>query len=123
MITLELDRKKKKIFVKEASDVSSLQNGYYGSMQRGIISLSPEEALYILDIRNGKCHDDAGNAYSFNDIANVFIKTKKLLARYLTLKDWRDKGLMLRSASEATGNYGRTVLKKYTKSDFHLDSF
>jgi tRNA-intron lyase len=63
------------------------------------------------------------NPYSFNDVAAKFPKNKKLLARYLTFKDWRDKGLMLRSASEAEGNYGRTVLKSYESSDFHLAAY
>ncbi len=109
--------------VKEPSDVSSLQNGFYGQMIKGVIYLSPEEALYIMDIRNGKCYDDAGNPFSFNDIAALFLKNKKLLARCLTYKDWRDKGLVLRDISEAEGGYGRTVLKKYTSAPFTLDAF
>ena len=116
LIKLELDRKKRSIMVKEPADVSSLQNGFYGQMKRGVIYLSPEEALYVMDIRNGKCYDDAGNPFSFNDIAALFLKNKKLLARCLTYKDWRDKGLVLRDISEAEGGYGRTVLKKYTSA-------
>lgn len=123
MIRLELNRKKDQILVKEPSHVSSLQNGFYGIMEKGIISLSPEEALYIMDIRNGKCYDEPGNQYSFNDVAALFLKNKKLLARYLTFKDWRDKGLMLRNAAEAKGSYGRTILKKYTSSKFKIDAY
>lgn len=123
MIKLELDRKKRSLFVREPADVSSLQNGFYGQMKKGIIYLSPEEALYVMDIRNGKCFDEVGNPFSFNDVVFLFLKNKKLLARYLTYKDWRDKGLVLRSISEAEGSYGRTVLKRYTSSDFKLDSF
>ena len=122
MIKLELDRKKGQITVKEPSDVSSLQNGFYGTIKKGIIALSPEEALYIMDIRNGRCYDEAGNQHSFNDVASLY-SNEKLLARYLTYKDWRDKGLMLRDASEAEGNYGRTVLKKYESSSFNLASY
>ena len=123
MIKLELDRKKRLLFVKEPSDVSSLQNGFYGQMKKGIIYLSPEEALYVMDIRNGRCYDDVGNEYSFNDVSSLFLKDKKLLARYLTYKDYRDKGLVLRGVHEADGNYGRTVLSRYTSSSFSLDSF
>jgi tRNA-intron lyase len=123
MIKLELDRKKGTIAVKEPSDVSSLQNGFYGKMKKGVVYLSPEEALYIMDIRNGRCYDEAGNQHSFNDVASLFPKNKKLIARYLTFKDWRDKGLMLCSASEAEGNYGRTVLKKYESSGFKLAAY
>ena len=121
MIKLELDRKT--IQVKEPSDVSSLQNGFYGSMNKGIITLTPEEALYIMDIRNGRCFDSAGNGYSFNQVALRYLKTRKFLARYLTYKDWRDKGLILRPVTEAEGNYGRTVLLKYESSKFKVDSY
>ncbi len=121
MIRLELDRKA--IVVKEASDVTSLQNGFYGQMKKGIITLAPEEALYVMDIRNGRCYDKAGNNYSFNDVASFFLKEKKLLAKYLTYKDWRDKGLVLRPPQEAEGNYGRTVLSRYESSKFRIDAF
>ncbi|MBI5046231.1 hypothetical protein HZC07_00680 [Candidatus Micrarchaeota archaeon] len=76
MIKLEFDRKKKILAVKEPADVSSLQNGHYGNMKKGRIYLSPEEALYVMDIRNGKCYDDVGNTFSFNDIAAYFVKKK-----------------------------------------------
>jgi len=122
MIKLELDRKKATIKVKEPSDVTSLQKGFYGQLKRGIIQLSPEEALYIMDIRNGRCHDEAGNTYSFNHVASIFMKGK-LLARYLTYKDWRDKGLILRSPTEAEGSYGRTAVKRYASSKFSLAAF
>jgi len=123
MIELELHRKKNEILVKEPSNVTSLSNGFYGEMKKGIIYLSPEEALYIMDIRNGRCHDESGNTYTFNDLAGRFSDNKKFLAKYLTYKDWRDKGLILRSVNEAEGNYGRSVLKKYASSDFKLDSY
>src|SRR5512143_1041846 len=123
MIRLELDRKKRSLAVKEPSDVSSLQNGFYGQMRRGVIHLSPEEALYVMDIRNGRCYDPAGNEYRFNEVASMFLRNRKLLARYLTYKDYRDKGLVLRGLDEADGNYGRSVSIKYASSDFELDSF
>ncbi len=123
MIRLELDRKAKSVEVREPSDVSSLQNGFYGQMNKGIISLSPEEALYVMDIRNGKCHDTNGNSCTFNTIASLFISNKKLLARYLTYKDWRDKGLIARDISEATGKYGRYSVKKYTGGKFEPDAY
>ena len=123
MIKLELDRKKRQLRVLEPSDVSSLQNGFYGQMKRGIIYLSPEEALYIMDIRNGRCYDRAGNEYRFNEVASMFLRNRKLLARYLTYKDYRDKGLIPRGISEAEGNYGRSVSVKYKSADFSLDSY
>ena len=123
MIRLELDRKKRQLSVREPADVSSLQNGFYGTMKKGVIYLTPEEALYVMDIRNGHCYDGAGNESQFNETAMLFLKNRKLLARYLTYKDWRDKGLILRPMAEAEGNYGRSVTIKYASADFSLDSF
>jgi tRNA-intron lyase len=123
MIKLELDRKKRSLCVKEPSDVSSLQNGFYGQMKKGIICLSAEEALYVMDIRNGRCYDDVGNEFHFNEVASLYLRNRKLLARYLTYKDYRDKGLVLRGVNEADGNYGRSISIKYASSDFSLDSF
>ncbi len=123
MIKLELDRKKRSLCVKEPADVSSLQNGFYGQMKKGVIFLAPEEALYIMDIRNGRCFDVVGNEYSFNSVASLFIREKKILARYLTYKDYRDKGLIIRDVREAKGGYGRTVLKPYAGGELAFDAF
>ncbi len=92
-------------------------------MKRGVIYLGPEEALYVMDIRNGRCYDAVGNEYRFNEVASLFLRNRKLLARYLTYKDYRDKGLVLRGVDEAEGNYGRSVSVKYASSDLSLDSF
>ena len=74
MIRLELNRKKKEITVEEPSNVTSLQNGFYGNMKKGVIYLSPAEALYVMDIRNGKAYDEAGNIYSFNETSQPIRK-------------------------------------------------
>ncbi|MDD5760392.1 MAG: tRNA-intron lyase [Desulfobulbaceae bacterium] len=118
-----MDRKTGDIRAKEPEDVSSLQNGHYGIMKKGIITLKPEETLYILDIRNGKAFDESGNTYTFNDVASLFLKQKKILARYLTYKDWRDKGLVLRHMDEVEEHYGRMTPKQYKKSEFKFDSY
>ncbi|MGV8176670.1 MAG: tRNA-intron lyase [Candidatus Bilamarchaeaceae archaeon] len=123
MLKLELDRKKKKVYVREPEEVSSLANGFYGIQKKSVIELFPEEVLYIMDIRNGKCLDTSLNAYSFNDVAELFAKNRKFLARYLTYKDWRDKGLFIRPIDEAHGNYGRGSRKKYSSVKFQLDKY
>jgi tRNA-intron lyase len=123
MIKLELNKKRNEIWVREPADVTSMQNGFYGTMKKGEILLNPEEVLYIMDIRNGKCYDAAGNTYTFNDVASLFLKNRKILARYLTYKDWRDKGLVARYAEEAEGAYGRTSVKKYRGGKLRLDKF
>jgi tRNA-intron endonuclease len=123
MIKLELNRQTHEIVVKDPAEVTSLQNGFYGEMKKGVIYLKPEEALYIMDIRNGRCFDEVGNTYTFNDLASLWLKEKKILARYLTYKDWRDKGLIIRYADEASGNYGRAISKQYKSVDFRLPSY
>lgn len=123
MIQLELNRKKKTVMVSEPASVSSLVNGFYGDKKKGILSLKPEEVLYLMDIRNGRCNDEAGNSFNFNDLAMLYIKTPKLLARYMTYKDWRDKGLILRNADEAEGNYGMSVIKKYKNGRLEIGRF
>ncbi len=123
MIKLELNKKRKEIWVRDPADVTSMQNGFYGKMNRGEVLLNPEEVLYVMDIRNGRCYDEAGNKYTFNDIASLYQKNKKFLARYLTYKDWRDKGLVARHAEEADGSYGRTSISKYKGGKLKLDKF
>ncbi|MFH1221613.1 MAG: tRNA-intron lyase [Candidatus Micrarchaeota archaeon] len=123
MIKLELNRKTKDIYAVDPADVTSLQNGFYGKQQVEKRLLAPEEVLYILDIRNGKCFDEVGNSYTFNEVAALYLKEKKFLARYLTYKDWRDKGLIARYAEEAVGSYGRSGAKKYRTDKLKLDKF
>ena len=116
-ITIEFNKKSKELTVAEPESVSSLQNGHYGVMRSGVIHLSPEEALYLMDIRNAKCYDEKGNELLFNDLAR-HLYSKKLMARYFTYKDWKDRGLMARPVEEARGNYGKNPMKKYPSGKF-----
>jgi tRNA-intron endonuclease len=121
-VKMNVDTEKRVVTVSEPESVSSLVNGFYGTMKKGVITLTPEEALYLIDIRNARCYDKNGNEYKFNDIAGLF-KTKKQMARYFTYKDWRDRGLVARPVSEITRDYGRSAVKKYPSSEFALDKY
>jgi tRNA-intron lyase len=121
-VSLEFDPKHKRVIVSEPESVSSLVNGYYGHMHKGIISLFPEEALYLMDIRNARCHDMAGNEYKFNDIAAAF-ESRKQMARYFTYKDWRDRGMIARQVSEICEKFGRNSMKKYPGGKFEMNRF
>ncbi len=121
-VQLELDRKKKKISVSDPQSVSSLVNGHYGVMEKGVISLYPEEALYLIDIRNAKCRDKSMNEYRFNDIAEIF-SGKKQMAKYFTYKDWRDRGLIARPISELSEKYERSNLRKYPSEEFEIPRY
>lgn len=116
-VVINFNRETKELTVTEPESVSSLQNGHYGVIRGGVIYLSPEEALYLIDIRNAKCYDEVGNELRFNDVSEVFY-SKKLMARYFTYKDWRDRGLMIRGIEEAKGPYKKNPVKKYPSSSF-----
>ncbi len=121
-VQIQFDPKKKSLLVSEPESVSSLVNGYYGYMKKGTIHLFPEEALYLMDIRNARCHDSSLNEYKFNEVAKHF-PSKKQMARYFTYKDWRDRGLIPRQVSEICEKYGRNNSKKYPGGKLELDRY
>jgi len=121
-VQIEFIAKKKSLTVSQPESVSSLVNGHYGYMKKGVIHLFSEEALYLLDIRNAHCHDSSLNEYKFNEVARHF-EAKKQMARYFTYKDWRDRGLIARQVSEICEKYGRNSLKKYPSGKLQLDKY
>ncbi len=121
-VKIEFEPRKKLLTVSEPESISSLVNGHYGYMKKGVIRLFPEEALYLMDIRNARCHDSSLNEYKFNSVAAYF-GAKKQMARYFTYKDWRDRGLIPRQVSEIREKYGRNSLKKYPGGKLQLDKY
>ncbi|MFA6489724.1 MAG: tRNA-intron lyase [Candidatus Micrarchaeia archaeon] len=121
-IQIDFVPKKKSLTVSQPESVSSLVNGHYGYMKKGTIHLFPEEALYLMDIRNARCHDSHLNEYKFNDVAKHFPR-KKQMACYFTYKDWRDRGLIARQVSEICEKYGRNSSKKYPGGELSLDRY
>ena len=121
-VRLVFDRARGALFADEAETVSAISRGFYGTMKEGRVYLTPEEALYMIDIRNGTCTDTALNPLKFNDLAEEFSE-RKLMARYHTFKDWRDRGLILRPISEASGKYGRSPVKKYPPGKFRAPKY
>ncbi|MCX6769070.1 MAG: tRNA-intron lyase [Candidatus Micrarchaeota archaeon] len=121
-IKIDFTPKKKQLAVSEPESVSSLVNGHYGNMLKGVIHLFPDEALYLIDIRNAKCFDSSLNEYRFNNVAAAF-ERKKQMARYFTYKDWRDRGLIARQVSEICERYGRNSAKKYPNGSLKMDRY
>jgi len=111
--------KGKKLIVSEPESYSALQNGCYGKKGKGKLFLMPEEALYIMDIRNGVCKDPEGNPVSFSELM-LYFKVKKFIARYFAYKNWRDRGLIARSMDECVGGYGRSPIKRYPSKPFSM---
>lgn len=106
----------KEAYSGDAESVSSLARGFFGKIKGGKAFLSPEEALYLMDSRNAECTDEKGNPLSFNSLALHFQGSPKLLARYLVLKDWRERGLVARDAREMLGKFSRGAAISYPSS-------
>lgn len=121
-IQIDFNPKKKLLSVSQPESVSSLVNGHYGYMKKGTIHLFPEEALYLIDIRNASCRDSSLNEFKFNAVARLF-ESKKQMARYFTYKDWRDRGLIARQVSEICEKYGSNSVKKYPGGKLGLDRY
>lgn len=121
-VELIWDEKRRSAKAVQPESVSSLSSGCYGVMNKGEITLFPVETMYLMDIRNAKCTDAANNTYTFNDVAGTF-DGKKLVARYITFKDWRDRGLIARPAAEVNQKYGRNPIKEYPQGRFDKMGF
>ncbi|MDD5317989.1 MAG: tRNA-intron lyase [Candidatus ainarchaeum sp.] len=121
-VKLVFDRDSGELFSDEPETVSSVVRGFYGEMRGGRVHFTPEEALYLIDIRNGQCTDASLNPMKFNDVASSF-RLPKLMARYHTFKDWRDRGLVIRPIAEAKGKYGRNPVKKYPPGKFRAPKY
>ncbi|MFH1056271.1 MAG: tRNA-intron lyase [Candidatus Micrarchaeota archaeon] len=109
-----------KILASEAASVESLNKGFFGQPVEGKkdkLYLSPEEALYLMDVRNAEV-ERSGKKIDFNQLAFDYRDDRKFLARYFCYRDWRDRGLIARSITEAHGNYGRSPVVKYPSQDF-----
>ncbi len=119
LLAVRLELEKGLLLVTDTASAQALNRGFFGTAyggNRNQLKLMPEEALYLLDVRNGQCFRD-GKEASFNEVASKF-QGKKFLARYYCYKDWRDRGLVARPVQEAAGSYGRNPLRKYPAGTF-----
>ncbi|HVA82789.1 MAG TPA: tRNA-intron lyase, partial [Candidatus Aquilonibacter sp.] len=107
--------------VPDQSTRDQLEKGYYGESLKGKLTLIPEEALYLMDARNAQCSANK-KPVSFGEIASKF-SGKKLMSRYFAYKDWRDRGLILKSASAKYVMPHANPIKKYPASKISLPSF
>ncbi len=120
-MAVEFELEGSNIVVRDLISVQAIDRGFFGSPFRGSkieLLLSPEEALYLIDVRGAECKDGDANAISFNELAERFGDEKKFLARYFCYRDWRDRGIVARPMSEAKGSYGRSPAGKYPSTEF-----
>jgi tRNA-intron endonuclease len=116
---IELIFEDKKVRVKDQPTIDMLRKSSYGYYKKdkekgNQLVLDPEEALYLMDIRNAACYD-GNKSIMFNDVAE---RIGINLAKYMTYKDWRDRGLVIRQLSEAKGTYKKNTTKKYPAKEF-----
>jgi tRNA-intron endonuclease len=111
---------KKEVIAANQQTKDLLTKGFFGYIKDNVLFLEPEEVLYLIDMRGAQCVEN-NRVLSFNEIAMHFNITGKLLARYLTYKDWRDRGLIIKKPDSQTTQGSKTPLKKYPSVQFKLN--
>jgi tRNA-intron endonuclease len=116
---LLLEFKKGSVLASDVASVQALDKGFFGTPtgeKPRTLKLTPEEALYLIDVRGASCKR-ANKEVTFNELAKNF-QGKKFLARYYCYRDWRNHGLIARPVEEAEGNYGRSPVAKYQSLEY-----
>ncbi len=122
MLLLEIVEKRK-VVVRDQSTKDVLRKGHFGEpKQGGILELIPEEALYLIDVRGAECSEN-GRVLHFNQVAERFGAKGKLMARYFTYKDWRDRGLVIKYPDSVTAQNARVPSKRYPSSTPRLRDY
>ena len=104
---------KKGIWAEDPETFEKLRRNWFGEKEKGgIILLTPEEALYVMNLQNADCL--CGEAkMGFNQLASHFMeKIPRLFIRYNAYRDWRDRGLVIRGIEKIKGKANKG-LKKY----------
>ncbi len=110
------------ISTSDPSTKEILKNASFGEIRGKKLFLDPEEALYMLDVRNAECFSK-GRSVSFSELAGRFKSKQKLMARYFTFKDWRDRGLVIKNPSFKYVKPDRNSIKKYPNSKINLSKY
>ncbi len=118
MLQLELTRSGG-VVVSDPSTKDALIRGFYGRQRNGVLELRPEEALYLMDVRNATLGSGA-KRLSFNEFASRYWRSPKFMARYFTYRDWRSRGLV--AAYADTVRRSKTLAKagEYPAAKFRL---
>ncbi len=116
-LMINFERRQKTLYATDQSTKDLLKKSYFGTADGDRLVLTPEEALYLIDVRNASCISQPDEAQlSFNDIAQGFSANKKFVARYVTYKDWRDRGLIIKEPEGVTGDGSKAQHMKQYKS-------
>ncbi len=112
MIEMSYDKKNRKVYIEDQSSVDILKRTFFGSYEDRRLYLKLEEALYLMDVRNAVCRRKDGEVISFNALAKTVPKGNKLMVKYFAFKDWRDRGLIIKSCSNNIGS-SKTPIRRY----------
>ncbi len=105
--------------VKDQSTKDILKKGFFGKQEKKTLVLSNVEALYLMELRNAEC-TKAGKIISFNDSISRFWNNRKFIARYLTYKDWRDRGLIIKEPDFKYAKRAKAKIKEYPGSKLKI---
>lgn len=120
-LSLKFDHKRHVIYATDQSTKDILSGSSFGQTSHNRLDLTAEEGLYLMDVRRATCVDAlTGATLSFNSVASHYSTRKKFMARYYTYKDWRDRGLIIRPATELKRDGGKTQTKRYSASPLKL---
>ncbi|MBN1896978.1 MAG: tRNA-intron lyase [Candidatus Aenigmarchaeota archaeon] len=115
---IEINYDPKKGLWAEKEDADRLRNNSFGEQVSDKLWLNPEEALYIIDLMNGKIkHGKA--VMGFGDIVIAYAsKDTRLMIKYNAYRDWRDRGLIVKRVDEYTkgGSSRESHVKKYPEN-------
>ncbi|MEM4064539.1 MAG: tRNA-intron lyase [Candidatus Micrarchaeaceae archaeon] len=108
-----------KIFAADQSTKDLLTNGHFGTENSGRLELLPEEALYLIDVRNAEC-TYKNSKISFNKLAARFKKGGASIAKYFAYKDWRDRGLIAKSVHTEHKEPNKNPVKEYPSAPLKM---
>lgn len=119
-LKLLYDPQRREVFVEDQSTLDTLKNGSMGTLSNRRLTLMPEEALFLMDVRNAECANNrTGEPMPFNALASHFTGSRKFMAKYFTYKDWRDRGLIIKGPEFAEGTAKSTPVKRYPSQPFN----
>ncbi|UCD03438.1 MAG: tRNA-intron lyase [Candidatus Aenigmatarchaeota archaeon] len=119
MIELRFDPKKG--IWAEKEDADRLRNNSFGEQKGDKLWLTPEEALYVVDLQNGQVRYGK-KSLGFSDLLAEFArKEPRLMVKYNAYRDWRDRGLIIkRSFGSSKGNKRASHVKKYPAKEMKM---
>jgi tRNA-intron endonuclease len=104
--------------ITDPDEISILKKSFFGEYKNKELYLDPEEAIYLMELRNLKCFSKEGKEISINELLKKFM-SKKFLAKYLVYRDWRERGLIVKRISYDK-KYNKSPIKKYPSSGFKM---